>query len=203
MTSTPDVPNWNVLLWALYELGGSDDFVDIENVFLRCFELAPQRLSWRTRPDLPDFKKCAKALQEAEARRPLLLVKTGDTFGRQLSVHGQNWIRANATRLRAQLKSGKIVREPKRRPRSRMLTEAEQATAFTEWRTERTAPIEKWKMAELLRCSPDSDVAVWRNRFAALRGAAHAADRKDLIQFLKVIADTHMDWFGGDIRDET
>jgi hypothetical protein len=198
-----EIPNWNVFLWALHELGGSDDFVDIEQVFWRCFELAPQRLSWRTRPDLPDFKKCAKALQEAEARRPPLLVKTGDTFGRQLSVHGQKWINANARRLRAQLKSGQVVQEPKRRPRSRMLAEAEQASAFAEWRVEPAAPIEKWKMAELLRCSPDSDVAVWRNRLATLRAAANAADRRDLLKFLDVVAATHMDWFGGDIRDET
>ena len=203
MSPVEEIPNWNVVLWALYELGGSDDFVDIELVFSRCFDLAPQRLSWRTRPDLPDFKKCAKALQEAEARRPSLLVKTGDTFGRQLSVHGQKWIDANAKRLRAQLKSGQVVQEPKRRPRSRMLAEAEQAPVFAEWRVEQAAPIEKWKMAELLRCSPDSNVAVWRNRLATLRAAANAADRRDLLKFLDVVAATHTDWFGGDIRDET
>lgn len=203
MSTMEEIPNWNVVLWALHELGGDDDFVDIEQVFLRCFELAPQRLSWRTRPDLPDFKKCAKALQEAEARRPQLLVKTGDTFGRQLSVHGQKWIDTNEKRLRALLKSGQIVQEPKRRPRARMLIEAEQASAFEEWRANPNAPIEKWKMAELLRCSPDSDVAVWRNRLATLRAAAHAADRKELLRFLNMVAFAHMDWFGGDIRDET
>jgi hypothetical protein len=198
-----EIPNWKIVLWALHELGGGDDFVDIEQVFLRCFELAPQRLSWRTRPDLPDFKKCAKALQEAEARRPALLVKTGDTFGRQLSVHGQKWIAANARRLRAQLKSGEVVQEPRRRPRSRMLAEAEQASAFVEWRVDPAAPIEKWKMAELLRCSPDSDVTVWRTRLATLRAAAHAADRRDLTRFLDDVVADHMDWFGRDIRDET
>lgn len=203
MNPMEEIPNWNVFLWALYELGGADDYVDIEEIFLKCFELAPQRLSWRTRPDLPDYKKCAKALQEAEARRPNLLVKTGDSFGRQLSVHGQTWIRENAKRLRAQLKQGRVVQEPKRRPRSRMLTEAEQASAFGEWRDERVIPSEKWRVAELLRCSPDSATAVWRNRLETLRAAANAADRRDLLEFLDAVVTAHPDWFGAEIPNET
>jgi len=190
-----ETPNWNTFLWALHELGGSEDFVDIEKVFWRCFELAPQRFSWRTRHDLPDYKKCAKALQEAEARRPPLLIKTGDSFGRQLSVQGQEWLAANAKRLRAQLKPGRVVQEPRRRPRSRMLAEAEQVATFTEWCVDRIVPTEKWRMAEVLRCSPDSDTAVWRNRLDTLQAAAHAAD---LLEFLDAVASTHRNWFGGD-----
>lgn len=203
MSPAPEIPNWNLILWALHELGGSHDFVDIEDVFLKCFELAPRRLSWRTKPSLPDYKKCAKALQEAEVRRPPLLVKTGDSFGRQLSVQGQKWVNANADRLRAQLQSGQVVQEPKRRPGSRMLAEAEQAIAFAEWLDQRTIPKEKWRMAELLRCSPDSNIAVWRNRLAHLRAAAHAAGHNELLEFLDVVAATHTDWFAGDNSDET
>ena len=64
--------------------------VDVEAVFYRCFELAPLRFAWRTRADLPDYKKCAKSLRDAEARKPALLIKTGDRFGRQLTVAGRN-----------------------------------------------------------------------------------------------------------------
>jgi hypothetical protein len=76
MNSDP-VTNSDVFLWALYELGGADEFVDVEAAFFRAFELAPLRLSWRTRPDLPDLKKCSKALRDAENRKPRLLVKEG------------------------------------------------------------------------------------------------------------------------------
>jgi hypothetical protein len=193
-----EITNSDIFLWALDELGGSNDFVDIETIFWRCFELAPQRFSWRTRLDLPDYKKCSKALRDAEARRPPLLVKTGDSFGRQLSVQGQKWVEANAQRLRAQLKPGQVVQEPRRRPRSRMIAEVEQAPVFAEWRAERAVPSEKWRMAELLRCSPDSDTDVWRNRLETLKAAAYAAGRKDLLAFLDTVASTHTDWFGGD-----
>src|SRR6266851_9626835 len=82
------VINSDVFLWALFELGGADKFVDVEDVFTRAFELAPLRLSWRTRPDIPDLKKCSKALQEAERRVPSPLVKQGPEM-RRLTVEGQ------------------------------------------------------------------------------------------------------------------
>jgi len=202
MSPVEEFTNSDIFLWALSELGGRSEFVDIEAVFLKCWEIAPQRFAWRTRADLPDYKKCSKGLRDAEARRPPLLVKTGDSFGRQLSVQGQKWVEANANRLRALLKPGIVVQEPKKRPRSRMLAEAEQAPVFEAWRADRVLPSEKWRMAELLRCSPDSDAAVWRHRLETLRAAAYAADRKDLLKFLDAVEDLHVDWFGGVSRDE-
>ena len=202
MSPIDEVTNADVFLWALNELGGSGQFIDIEAVFLKCFDIAPQRFAWRTRVDLPDYKKCAKALRDAEARRPPLLVKTGDSLGRQLSVQGPKWLETNHKRLRARLTAGFVVQEPKKRPRSRMLTEAEQSAAFETWRAERALPSEKWRMAELLRCSPDSDAAVWRQRLETLRAAAYAADRKDLLQFLDTAEHLHADWFGGESLDE-
>jgi len=59
--------NDDLLVWALHLLGGAERWVDVEELYLKAFELAPARLSWRTRPDLPDYKKCAKALQAVES----------------------------------------------------------------------------------------------------------------------------------------
>jgi hypothetical protein len=201
-SSNEEISNSDVFLAALHDLGGSDEFIDVEAVFVRCFQLAPQRFAWRTRQDLPDYKKCSKALRDAEARKPSLLVKTGDSFGRQLSVYGQKWIKANAKRLHAQLETGKVVPEPKRRPRSRMLAEAESSPVFLAWTSEHVLPPEKWRMAELLRCSPDSDTSVWRTRLQALLAAAHSAGRKDLLEFLYAVSKAQTTWFGGDVGHE-
>ena len=54
--------NQDVFVWALYLLGGADQDVDVEAIYLKCFELAPARLAWRTRPDLPDYKKISTSL---------------------------------------------------------------------------------------------------------------------------------------------
>lgn len=202
MSPIEELTNSDIFLWALDELGGSSNFVDIETVFLKCFELAPRRFAWRTQPGLPDYKRCSKALRDAEARRPPLLVKTGDSFGRQLSVQGQKWVKANANRLGVTLKPGRVVQEPRIRPRSRMLAEAEQASAFEAWRADGVVPPEKWRMAELLRCSPDSDGEIWRNRLETLRAAAYSADRKNLLKFLDAAATSHPEWFEGGFTNE-
>jgi hypothetical protein len=196
-TQPSEATNWEIFLWSLHELGGGASFVDIEDVFIRCFELAPNRFAWRTKDNLPDYKKCAKGLRDAEARRPALLVKTRDGLKRQLTVEGQEWITENSARLAALLRPGRIVQEPKQRPRARLLGEIEKSNEFDTWTLNRTVPAEKWRVAELLHCSPDSDPRVWNSRLEFLRSAAHAAGKTDVLAFLENVLECHSEWFNG------
>lgn len=195
-----EITNSELFLWSLFVLGGDSSFVDVEDVFLKSFELAPKRLSWRTRADLPDYKKCSKGLRDAEARRPQMLVKTRDGFCRQLSVAGQEWIHANETRLAEMLETGAANQEPKRRPRVQMLTEVERSDAFQTFLSSRVVPVEKWVVAEILRCSPDSEETLWSSRIQALRGAAFAAGKAEVLEFLDKVMANHADWFAGEGR---
>ena len=197
MSPIDEIANWEVFLWSLYQLGGSSKFVDIEDVSLECFRIAPARFGWRTRTDLPDYKKCAKALQEAEVRRPRMLVKTHDSFGRQLTAEGQRWVEANSKRLSKILNRGVPVPEPKRRPTSRMMAEIELSEPFVLWKDTGQIPQEKWRMADVLRCSPDSSAVTWSARLESARGVAYAADKKSILRFLDEVVSAHPDWFGG------
>lgn len=197
MSPSDEAANWEIFLWALYQLGGDSQFIDIEDVAFKCFEIAPSRFAWRTRTDLPDYKKCAKGLQEAEARRPSMLVKTRDSFGRQLTAEGQRWIEVNTKRLSQLLQTGIPVPEPKRRPTSRMLAEIETSAPFVDWRQTGALPQEKWRIADVLRCSPDSNPATWSDRLESARAVAYAADKESILRFLDAIAAQHPDWFGG------
>ena len=197
MSPADEVANWEIFLWALYQVGGNSQFVDIEEVSLQCFKVAPARFGWRTRPDLPDYKKCAKALQEAEVRRPRMLVKTRDSFGRQLTAEGQRWIEANTKRLSDILQAGIPVPEPKRRPTSKMLAEIERSQPFVLWKETGALPQEKWRMADVLRCSPDSSPATWEDRLESARAVAYSADKESTLRFLDEVAAAHPDWFGG------
>jgi len=199
MSPIDEVANWEIFLWALYQLGGSSQFVDIEDVSIECFRIAPARFGWRTRKDLPDYKKCAKALQEAEAktRQPRMIVKTHDSFARQLTAEGQRWIKTNLTRLSQILNRGVAVPEPKQRPTSRMMAEIERSEPFILWIETGVIPQEKWRMADVLRCSPDSSPATWTARLESARGVAYDADKKSILRFLDEVASAHPDWFGG------
>jgi hypothetical protein len=192
--SPEPVTNSDAFLWALYELGGADEFVDVEDVFIKAFELAPLRLSWRTRPDLPDLKKCSKALRDAEGREPRLLVKKGAEM-RRLTVEGQRWIEENFDRLAEALGSDAPVRAPRTRVPSRLVSQALQSSVFTMWAETRTITNEKWRVAEMLRCSPDSSHMVFRDRLETLRGAAYSAGRLDALEFLDALGKERADWF--------
>lgn len=188
------VTNSDVFLWALYELGGADDFVDVETVFIKAFELAPLRLSWRTRADLPDLKKCSKALRDAESREPALLVKKGAEM-RRLTVEGQQWIEGNFDRLAEALESDRPARAPRTRAPSRLVSQALRGAVFGTWSDNGTITDEKWRVAEMLRCSPDSSLAVFRDRLETLRAAAYSAGRLDALKFLDALASERADWF--------
>ncbi len=188
------VTNSEVFLWALFELDGSETFVDVEDVFLQAFKLAPQRLSWRTRSDLPDLKKCSKALRDAEAKTPQLLVKSGGDL-RRLTVDGQKWIEDNFERLAAALGTDRVVQAPRSRKSSRLLSEATRSDAFRQWQDTGALSQEKWRYAELLRCSPDSNRSVWKNRIETLKSAAYAAKHKAMLDFLDDLVNAHSDWF--------
>jgi hypothetical protein len=192
--SPEPVTNSDVFLWALYELGGADDFVDVEDAFIRAFELAPLRLSWRTRPDLPDLKKCSKALRDAEGREPRLLVKKGAEM-RRLTVEGQQWIEENFDRLAEALGGDGDVRAPRTRVPSRLISQALQSSVFRIWADTQTITTEKWRVAEMLRCSPDSSHTVFRDRLETLRAAANSAGRRDALGFLNKLASERADWF--------
>lgn len=197
MTPAEEIANWEIFLWVLQRLGGSTGLVDVETVFYDCFQVAPQRFSWRTRADLPDYKKCSKALRDAEARKPRLLVKTGDSFKRQLTVEGQQWVEANQGRLQRLLESGRVIQEPKHRPRARHLAEVERSAEFLQWQTAGVLPDEKWRGAELLLCSPDSDPRIWRDRLDVLRSGAYAGGKSDVLRFLEELVEAHHTWFEG------
>jgi hypothetical protein len=190
-----EIANWEIFLWALYQKDGGSQFIDIEDISLECFRIAPTRFSWRTK-ELPDYKKCTKALQEVEAKHPGLLVKTSDSFARQLTLEGQKWIQANSKRLSRTLEQGVLVPEPKQRPNSKLLTEIEQSEPYIIWKNNGTVPQEKWRMADVLRCSPDSDQGIWSNRLESARSVAYSSDKTIIVQFLDEVVLNHPDWFG-------
>ncbi len=197
MSPREEIVDWEIFLWALDQLGGSSQFIDVEDVSLECFKIAPARFGWRTKPGLPDYKKCSKALQAAEARHPKMLVKTRDGFRRQLSAEGQKWIERNGNRLSQILKTGIHVPAPRIRPNSRMLAEIERSDPFVLWTETGIIPQEKWRMADILRCSPDSSIETWSARLESARAVAHSAEKENILRFLNEVVTAHPDWFGG------
>lgn len=193
MTTEP-VTSTDVFLWALYELGASEAFVDVEDAMILAFELAPKRFSWRTRDDLPDKLKGNMALHGADVQTPKLLIKSGSDK-RRLTAEGQQWIEANFERLATALRGDRVIDAPKAHRSSRRLSEIQRSGLFMTWQENGALPSEKWRFAEMLRCAPDSAQVVWRDRVATLRSAAYSAAEDDVLKFLDQLTSEHPDWF--------
>jgi hypothetical protein len=188
------INNADIFLWAVFELGGSDDFVDVEDVMLEAFRLAPERFCWRTKRDLPDKLKLNAALHGADAAAPKLLIKNGQ-HQRRLSIQGQQRIEDNFDRLATALRGDVKVEVPKTRRSSRVIGDVTRSEIFTAWADSNSLVPEKWRYADLFRCSPDSANSVWKHRLENYRSAAYAGGREDILKFLDQIAIDHPDWF--------
>jgi hypothetical protein len=193
MTSE-QVTNPEVFVWALYDLDGANNFVDVEDIFLRAFKIAPLRFAWRTQPGIPDLKRCSKALQEAEAWSPKLFVKKGPEM-RKLTVEGQQWIEENFDRLADVLGSDAVVQAPRLRLPSRLIAQALQSSLYADWQLNGKVGDERWRVAEMLRCSPDSSRRVFTDRLETLRSAAYSAGRLDVLEFFDAVLTQHSEWF--------
>ena len=86
------VDNPDVVPYALHLLGGGSSFVDVEDIAVKCYELAPQRFGFRTHP-YPNYKTFSKALRDFEDKHPAMLLRSPDGLKRQLTAEGVEYVR--------------------------------------------------------------------------------------------------------------
>lgn len=171
----------------MYQLGAADRWIDVEEVYLKTFELAPARLSWRTRPDIPDYKKCAKALQELEDPRRsdhLGLVDKNGAYERRLTTTGTSWCLEHADVLTA-LYSGGVVPSASGQGDSRKIRTVTGTDAYLSWKDtgEMTSTI--WELADAFRCTGDSPASIWRARLDDHLRAAERNAHRELAEFIQ------------------
>lgn len=186
-STTPN--NQDLVVWSLYLLGGAANWIDVEALYLKAFELAPARLSWRTRSDLPDYKKCAKALQSVEARESEhegFLVKQNQYF-RMLSPAGLAWCTTHKVQLEA-IYQGRRVASQSIHEDMRRLREVERSQVFREFCDSGVVEVPLWQLAEFLRCSLDSRPDVWLSRVSAIGDAAVSQEHHKVEEFVRSLS---------------
>lgn len=179
--------NQDVFLWALYLLGGADRDVDVEEIYLKCFELAPARLGWRTRPDLPDYKKASKALQSVEAKtHPGLLLRPHE-YSRRLSVEGVRWVEAYKEILSRSYSQGKVQASPMTNQHERRRREVKGDLVWSQFLS---APesLTSVELASVMNCTAASPDSIWKTRINELRRAADVLQDEDLMKFADFVS---------------
>jgi hypothetical protein len=183
---SPDHNNPDLLVWACFVAGGYERWLDVEELYLKAFDLAPARLAWRTREDLPDYKKCAKALQEVEDPKRSdhlgLFLKNG-RYLRKLSDDGHEWCKTYGSMLMA-LYGGGLVPAPPTAVASQALSALKRSQAYQEFLKSGDVTCELWMLAEAIQCLPDSTRAVWLARLDHLNSALRATDDQAAVSFV-------------------
>jgi hypothetical protein len=178
--------NQDVFIWALYLLGGSDRDVDVEEIYLKCFELAPARLGWRTHPELPDYKKAAKALQSVEASTHVGLLHKPHKFSRRLTLIGIHWVESYREILEENYSHKPVMASKSKNSYERVRQDIIKSRAWQSF--------EEFKVvgdiadaAAALQCSPASPHSTWQSRINNLKRASDVLQDPDLMEFAEYV----------------
>lgn len=133
--------NVDIVTIALFQLGGSTSAIDIEDIAVYAFKLAPDRFSWRKYPKQISLQDVRFALENAQ-RPQSGYVFGGTEGGWMLTESGHDFAKQNTGRLSLRSNSGK-KREPlseqrwRRSEKSRIL----RTEAFQKFRHSRQSEI--------------------------------------------------------------
>jgi hypothetical protein len=178
--------NQDVFIWALYLLGGSDQDVDVEEIYLKCFELAPARLGWRTRPEIPDYKKISKALQSVEAKTHVGLVHKVNEYKRRLTPVGVRWI-DNWISILEKTYSGSVSASKSHNQYEMLRSELKQSQIWKQF-VEGNRPLDLSDLASAIQLTAASPKSTWLTRINNLARAADVLDDSDLKDFSEYLS---------------
>ena len=160
--------NQDVFVWALYLLGGADQDIGVEDVCLKCFEIAPARFSWRTHPELPDGVKGLKALSVAENKSHVGLILRPNKFNCRLTLEGIKWIETHQAILEMNYSKAVVQASKTTNLHERKRHELKKSYAWAKFIVDPTT-VEMSDVAAALQCSAASPTSIWSGRVNDLR----------------------------------
>jgi hypothetical protein len=202
----PRLANREIVVYAVYLLGGDTQRIHTEDVALKCFELFPDSFSWIKYPTYPDKDIVRVALTDARKERYGGLVegRSGQNKGLSartrrkpvsdgwiLTAKGIEWVKANLDRFKEYRMLGqtkehrqKVLRKLKR------IKESKIYSTFLDSPKQFEPAI--GEMADLFRCRVDAEEEVWRQRFDTARRQARTAEQERVLEFIDLCEEAYM-----------
>ena len=188
-----DVSNVVLALSALDQVGGAVKFVDIEDVALEAFKIAPDRFGWRTRKEFPSWERVRTAFvhaNQSQQRRtaPVLVVSNTDGSAWRLTAEGVAFVRENAAKTE-KLTGRKRARASSSSPSGRRVREIRKHRVFTKFaHGTPISEVARFELADLLACPPDSPIGAVKRKVDQARAAAVDVDDVEVVEFLGEVA---------------
>jgi hypothetical protein len=172
-----------VVVYVLALLGGKFQFVHTEDIALKCFELVPDRFSWRKYPRYPDGEPARSALFDAAKEKyGCLVVGDNRTKGWKLTDKGVEY----ASRVAEEIE--KLVGKGGRRANvdRRGFGDIENHPAYARYlESRRVDRLEFHELTTMLRCPVDAPAKLLAERLESLERRASDAGQDDIVHFLR------------------
>lgn len=178
--------NQDVFVWALYLLGGADNDIGVEDVCLKCFEIAPARFSWRTHPELPDGVKGLKALSVAENKSHVGLILRPNKFNCRLTLEGIKWVETYRSILEKNYSKAIVQASKTTNQHERKRYELKKSDAWAKFLID-PSTVEISDAAAALQCSAASPMSVWSGRVNDLRRTGDLLSDESILNFADFI----------------
>lgn len=180
------VSDKDIVLYALYLLGGWQKRIHTEDIALKCFQIAPSKFSWVKYPQYPDpqpvrfaLEKCG-ALVKGESERKKSVKSVG---GRMLTAEGIKWIKVNKPRIEQYL--GKHRPTGDRLPTDRKIKELLRSLAFRKFSNYgEHAEVSHAEFAESLVCTVNTGPEVLNARLEQLYSIAEELRKKEVKNYV-------------------
>ena len=194
--NTEDIVNKEIILFALYELGGAQDPVHTEDVAHRVFQYPIGRQKYRWEKEkygmYPDKERISRELRRLKNQKGVSYVKghvnigaRGDRIdGWLLTSAGVEHVKQIELRLReaVEAKAGTYSVYKADEVRKRIV---ESACYKLYQEDQGLLNATDYNFTDMLYCMPDASSEKIRSAFDALLGNAKAVEAKDMVAFLE------------------
>ena len=169
---------------ALHRLGGASRPVDIEDIAMECFRLAPDRFRWRKHPEQIDIAGVRDGLSDARKPNAGRLVVGNRKHGWTLTAEGEAWALQLDPRLSGRDPAGRIRLDVPVRAaeRQRVLS----SRAYLKAREGRLNDVTAQEVRELLRIDRQVTTEKYRQRVSIVTNSfADDDETRDVIRELE------------------
>jgi hypothetical protein len=166
--------NIQIVTLAISELGGATQAVDIEDIAIQAYELAPKKFSWRKYPERIDLRVVQYALKDAASNRQgEPLIKGSLKYGYMLTAVGLEWLENNQL-----VYGGELAQISTRKQSTADKLSIEQArlltsTAFIKFKSDKFEEIKYSDFQEFVRVNDYFPEHVRQKRYGVVENAVH------------------------------
>lgn len=191
-----ELSNKDIVIYAIFKLGGIEKKVHTEDITMECFRLSPERFSWTLQkyfkkfPDKEIARVTLKNLKQAKTNEAKLVDgRAGassvgkETDGWRLTPEGVKWIGNNQKRIEAALK---IDNKTSRRPHIRnIIKKFENEVCYQKYIKDGSVKnVNRYEFTDMLLCRPDAAPEVISKNFRKLKAQAEYTQDKSIISFI-------------------